>query len=109
MYPDYYLPERMTVWSVTWGGRTYIGDSAYDVMKQVLDGSQSPLDQVDQKWGISNRVFMQYRVRIDPSLPDALFLVALAEAGILELHVSGDTPPDVFQEAIDFYTAIKGK
>jgi len=90
------------VWTVVWGGDTIVAPSAFDILADIGEASYIPADHKYPKRGIAYRLFMQYRILIDDELPDELFLARLAEFGIIELSVSGVTPPDLFQEAVDF-------
>jgi len=93
------------VWTVVWGGETIKAPSAFDILATIGEASYIPSDAKYPKRGIAYRLFMQYRILIDDELSDELFLARLAEFGIIELSVTGVTPPDLFQEAVDFAQA----
>lgn len=100
----YYYGDKPE-WSVKWGRDTIVQPSAFDVLQAIGDTSYIPMDRKFPKRGIAYRLFLQYRILVDDELPDELFLAKLAEFGIIDLKVSGQTPPDRFQEAVDFAEA----
>jgi len=89
-------------WSVDWNGETISAPSAFDLLATIGETSYVPSDAKYPKRGISFRVWTQFGILIDPDLADELFLIALAEFGILTLTIKGEVPSDFLQEAADF-------
>jgi hypothetical protein len=95
-------------WTVVWGDETIVAPSAFDILHNIGERSYLPDDHKHPKVGISYRLFIQYGIVIDENLPDEFFLARLAEFGVITLTVSGSSPADSFQEAVDFAKAWYG-
>lgn len=102
----FYPPEPL--WTVEWAGATYTAPSAYEVLQTIGEGSYAPLDHKYPKRGIAYRVFVQYRILIDDSMPDEAFLTRLAEYGVLRVSVCGALPDDVLQQSANFSASWYG-
>lgn len=100
-------PEK-PVWTVRWNNEVIQAPSAFDILATIGERSFNPQDHKYPKRGIAYRVFVQYQVLIDDDLPDEMFLMKLAEFGLLQLSVSGVAPVDVLQESLQFAQAWHG-
>lgn len=96
------------IWKVRWGKETIVQPSAFDVLATIGEGSYDPADHKHPKRGIAYRLFVQHRILIDDELTDEMFLMRLAEFGVIELSVSGNQPADILAEALDFSQSWHG-
>jgi hypothetical protein len=103
----YYAPKS-SVWKVTWDDEIIIAPSAFDVLDGIGSRSYIPSDHKYPKRGIAYRLFVQYRIVLDDELSDEMFLMKLAEFGIIELSIEGERPDDILGEAVEFATAWHG-
>jgi hypothetical protein len=103
----YYAPKS-SVWTVKWDDEVIVAPSAFDVLDNIGQRSYIPSDHKYPKRGIAYRLFVQYRIVIDEEISDEMFLMKLAEFGIIELSIAGERPDDILGEAIEFSTAWHG-
>jgi hypothetical protein len=102
-----YAPASST-WTVKWGDEVIVAPSAFDVLATIGEQSYIPADHKYPKRGIAYRTFVQYHIIIDDDLSDEAFLMKLAEFGIIELSVKGQSPADVLEGAVEFSMAWHG-
>jgi hypothetical protein len=97
-----YIYPTEPVWRVTWGREVYTASNPYDILAAIGESSHNPLDHKWPKRGLAYRAFLQYAILIDEELPDGMFLMKLAEYGLITVKVSGTKPDDVLSQAVEF-------